>query len=313
MTQNAPQSDRGIALVQALVIVAAIAAIAAALMLRAGAAYQRLDTRNRANQAALYLDSGALQARQMLEATLRSRVVHPRQDWAQPRAGMEIGRGELAWRISDLQGRFNLNALSRPAPEGPQAQAAFLRLAQAQGLSRELAQELADMLSETTAGGPVLPLAHPRQLAPYASAEPEAFARLLPLVAALSSTMVFNVNTLRPEVLSAWAPEIDEGTRRQFLRRAATEPFTSQEALMDWATAALDENAAAQIGGLPLTTVSRWFSLGLEAQLDTGVWQRTVVVTFVGAQEQSVVHLMMPEPLTMPLTAPLSDLAMRTP
>ena len=49
---------RGMALIQSLVIVAAIAAVSAALLLRADTARQRLQTRFDGDQLALHLDSG---------------------------------------------------------------------------------------------------------------------------------------------------------------------------------------------------------------------------------------------------------------
>ena len=70
----------GVALVQALVIVAALALVSLALLRRGETARLRLDDRFAADQAGLYLDSGV----DLVRATLPEDVVHLRQDWAMP-------------------------------------------------------------------------------------------------------------------------------------------------------------------------------------------------------------------------------------
>lgn len=298
------RASRGMALIQALVIVAAIAAVSAALLLRAETGRARLQTRFQADQAALYLQGGASLVSEMLSALGREGVVHRRQDWARPRDGVLIGEGVLAWQVDDLHGRFNVNSLDGEDPTHLAARAAFLRLATDQGLSRRTAQRLADSLgpdaaareAAVTGDPPPLPLADPRQLAPVARDEPVEFARLLPYLAALPPNAKMNINTLQPPVLEALLPDIPSSQRRaleQYLRR---DPVTMIEALVLWAGTALGPEIAARLEAMPLSVSSLTFVVTLELRLDSLRLRRSFVLNREPLPGQSALILSISEP-----------------
>ncbi len=274
---------RGVALIQALVIVAALAAVSAALMLRAGQGVARLDARFRADQAALYLDSGM----DMVRDLLPDGAVHRRQAWAQPRADMLIDRGTLAWQIDDLQGRFDVNRLAND--ESGAWRAAFVQLATGEGLSPAAAAAMADALS-------VAPVLHPRALRALAGDGGAALERLLPLLAALPEPAPFNLNTLSPEVLAVLAPAVPESARDRVLRHLGTEPAASPEAFRDWAERTLGGEIAALLATLPLGVTSTSFEARLEARLDTLVLRRSGILSTGGAQGRGALILSMPGP-----------------
>lgn len=286
-SRNPGSGNRGMALIQALLIVAAIAAVAAALLLRAEAARARLEWRFTGDQAALYLDAGVAEVRRLLPARGE---VHLRQDWAQPRDGVPLDRGSLSWRAFDLQGRFNLNLL-RGDPD-QRYQAAFRRLAAAQGLS-EAAQTR--VLTEIAAASEDLLPSAPLLLGALAG-EPGAWATLAPLIAAWPGSEAMNINTLPPPVLAALLPELGGSGLDLLVRRLESDPVPSAEVLTAWLRQRLGEPAAEALAALRLGATSRRFVLEVEARLDSVVLRRSAVVDTGGAEGPGAVLLSVPGP-----------------
>lgn len=279
---------RGMALIQALLITAAIAAVAVALLVRANDARARLDWRFAADQAALYLDSGVEQLRRSLPRG----VVGGPQDWTRPREGVGIDRGTLDWQVEDLQGRFNLNLLQGDA-EG-RFHAAFTRLAESQGLSGPALARVLDVLDGSAAP---LTLATPLSLAAAAGAEgAEGWAALEPLVAAWPPGEPINVNTLPGAVLAALAPELSGLARDTILRHFAREPVANGDDLRQWIAERMGAEVSAALEGLPLGGTSRRFVLRLEARLDSVVLRRSVVVDTGGDEGSGAVLMSVPRP-----------------
>lgn len=299
------RAARGMALIQALVIVAAIAAVSMALLMRAEGARHRQELRNQAAQVALYLDAGVTLVRLQLAALSEGGSVDRGQTWAQERRDRAIDAGTLSWRVDDLAGRFNLNAVSDEAGTGGDTpRAALVRLARAQGVSAVGAERLADALSpdlpiRAAAAAPrlppVLPVLHPQQVRYLLADEQPAFDRLLPLLAAVPAETPLNVNTLRPEVLEALAPHWPASLRAALIAAARDTPFARAEDWQAW-IAALDDDAAAMVGALGLATSSEWFELQLEARLDSLALRRSVVLDMGAAQGRGAVFLSMSEP-----------------
>ena len=274
---------RGMALIQALLIVAALAAVAAALMLRAEHARERLDWRQQAEQATLYIGSAV----SLLQVSLPEGPVTLRQDWALAREGVVIDRGLLAWRIEDLTGRFNLNLLK--ADETGRWHAAFTALAQGQGVSDDVIAAVLAMI-DSRAGAE--PLSSPLFLRAVAG---DGWAALEPLVTALPRATPLNINTMPEAVLVALTPELPGLSRDTLLRQLAREPAETIEAFNDWIAQRLGDAAAAAVGALPLGVSSRYFEAHIEARLDTLVLRRSVVIDTGGPEGDSAVLMSLPE------------------
>ncbi|MBN8292966.1 general secretion pathway protein GspK [Rhodobacter sp. NTK016B] len=287
----APRRMRGVALIQALLIVAAISAVAVALLVRVDRAQERLQWRATSEQAALYLASGV----EFLRSSLPRETVHEGQDWARARPPLDIDRGTLGWQVRDLQGRFNLSLLQED--EGDVYAAAFTRLAEEAGLSGEATTAIIGRVAGID--GP-LPLILPDLLpdlmaADLDDADLEAWETLRPQIAAWAG-LPMNVNTMPRAVLDALLPEIPADQRRMIHQRVRDEPVEELDDLVNWAVAQLGEAAAQQLMLLPLAGQSRLFAADLEARLDSVTLRRSVVIDTGAPEGDSAVRLSLPGP-----------------
>jgi general secretion pathway protein K len=290
--RTAQRPARGVALVNALLVVAALAAISVALLARAERSVERIALRVGSDQLGAYLDAGQAQALSDLARTLAARgdpTVQFGQGWDLPR-DVVIDRGRVAWMFDDLQGRFNLAWLADEGAWGDLARAAFLRLAQERGIPDALAQSLmraagSDDIARATAMGtarpPPLPLSLPQQLAivPRASeGGAGVLAPLLPYLAALPTGTGLNVATAPLPVLQALIPGLHAHDWEAFAQARAAGLIVDAETLLqhaqDW-----PEGVLALLPALPITPGSDWFELRLTARLDTLAQGRSAVVS----------------------------------
>lgn len=317
-------STRGMALINALVIVAALAGIATVLLARAHSAIDRLDGQQRADQTALYLDAAESLARLLVGAADGPHYLA--QGWAQPRRSEEIDRGTAGWEIHDLQGRFNLNWLMNQAPPGEperwDARAALLRLASALDVPAAAANRLADAAGPdqrrreaaftgpgTRTRPPPQPIALPRQLAGLPGIETAHWQRLAPYLAALTPNSALNVNTAPLPVLGAVLPDLDAQALDAIDARRRARPFRDDADFTAWVEEALDivlepphdpddefddENGPGQPTPEPLPPLagdSDWFQADLTARLDSVVLHRTVVLERGRTGDAALIHL----------------------
>lgn len=231
---------RGAALLMAMAIMA-FAAVAAAAMVAALGTWTR--------QSGLAADR--VQAEQLVVAggdwagaVLRDDrhasgdVDHPGEPWALRLPPMPFENGELAGRIDDQQGLFNLNNLVRGGKLDLAQCARFQRLLSILHLPAELADALADWLDADgvpqPAGGaedayygalghPYLagnrPLVDLDELAWVRGFDASVRSRLAPFVTALPATTALNVNTAPAEVLAAVVDGLDLDAARVLVAR----------------------------------------------------------------------------------------------
>lgn len=278
------------ALVNALLVVAGLAAISAALLMRAERAITRMGLREPAIQAAAYLDAAQARAMAELAAALAMAAGgNEFPDLSRPRE-VAIDRGRIGWTFAPLEGRFNLNWLGDPGAWGQEAARAFARLAEGQGLSTELAARLAraagpDATARAAAVGsrtpPDLPLLWPGQL--LAALRPgdggaAALAPLWPLVAALPPDDGLNPATAPLPVMQALVPGLSPAAWARFEAERAGGLFDSPDILIDYASALWPDAAFSAVVQLPLDGARGWFELTLTARLDSLVLRRSVVV-----------------------------------
>lgn len=317
---------RGMALVNALVIVAALAGVATVLLTRAHTAMDRLEGQQRADQAARYLDGAEWLARYLVGVA--DAPHHRAQGWAQPHHDEPIDRGTAGWRIDDLQGRYNLNWLMLEAGADSariwDARAALIRLARALDVPESAATRLADAAGADqrrrenafAAPGarirpPPQPLALVRQLGSLPGIEAAHWARLAPHLAALPPDSALNVNTAPLPVLGAMLPLLDAPALDVIDARRRAQPFESVSDFVAWVAEALEielepaEDPPDEPGDGPgdgpgvappeplpeLTATSDWFLAELTARLDTVVLHRTVVLQRDRPGEAARAHL----------------------
>lgn len=264
MTRRAPPlPPRGFVLLNALVLVVALAGAAALLLARAEGARARGSAGAGAAQLALYLDAAQALAATALRPVPGDAVDHPGEAWARPVGPVPLDRGQVALRIMDLQGRFNVNWLADAQDE--MAAEAWTRLAASVGLSGAGARAVATRIAGSGPGeGPVVTL---DQLAGPGGIDPASLARLRPLLAALPSNTKLNINTAPAEVLHATLPGLSRGLADRLAEMRKAEPFASVQAFTETLGRIAGVATAGEVDATRLDVGSSWFVLEARATL----------------------------------------------
>jgi general secretion pathway protein K len=232
--------ERGAALLMAMAIMA-MAAVAATAMLVALSTWSRQSGLVADHvQAEELVTAGGDWTRAMLFDDRRNSgdIDHAGEPWALRLPPIPFENGELAGRIEDQQGRFNLNNLVRNGKLDVTQYARFQRLLSMLGLPGDLAGALADWLDadgipQPTGGAedgyyrglsqPYLaanaPLVDLDELALVRGFDVGVRARLAPFVTALPGTTALNVNTAPAEVLAAVVDGLDLDSARLLVAR----------------------------------------------------------------------------------------------
>ena len=290
--------DQGFVLVNALVLVAALAAVATLLLSRAEQGRSRLESGLVADQLNLSLDAFDALAISQLARDTGNRD-HLQEAWARPPPPLPLAQGEVAGRLQDLQGRFNVNWLSRS--DNALAQEAFARLLGGLGLPPRLGDDIRRFVTPGAqqankqgwllrdppldpVGGPLLSA---DQLADLPGLSPRAYARLRPLITALPGDSRLNVNTAQVPVLASFLPDLSSAGLAQLLRRRDGEGFVSVESFLsaarlhqgeDSATPAAQDDpppeAAGALGPEQISVHSQWFRADSQAWLSGATARR---------------------------------------
>ncbi|WP_371229666.1 type II secretion system minor pseudopilin GspK [Roseovarius sp. 2305UL8-3] len=275
--------SRGFVLINALVLVAALSAVALALLARAEGSRIRVLAAGQAVQLELYLDAYEVLAQSLLNRDIGA-MDHEGEAWARDDNDLSLDRGRVAGQITDLQGRFNLNWLTNP--EDVVVRNAFEALVARLGVSTRVRDEIIAALGpgggdsearrdqgvpEDLPGGAALML---DQL----PIPDDALERLDPYVTVLAGGGKLNVNTVTAPVLASFLPGASPAALDTLLRTRATEPFTSVEdfknRLIDAVGAELVENLDEDRFGIG----SEWFEVTITAALDGQIARRDVVL-----------------------------------
>ncbi|EAQ25955.1 type II secretion system minor pseudopilin GspK [Roseovarius sp. 217] len=300
MTQ-ALHPDRGIALLNALIMVAAISAIATGLMLRAETSRSRVEHLQISQQAALHLDA----AEWLIDPVLRAdwerdqSLDHLLEGWSLAGFQADIDRAQMTGTITDLQGRYNVNALSDSADLN--AVQSFDRLLATLGLPLTLGRDIAGFVqargpAQTSDYAnrplPLLPAGAPldriEDLRLVNGMTAETYARLLPFVAALPPGGGLNVNTASPQVLGAMLPATNPAGVAQLIADRGRNPFADADDFTTRAEALLHPRVITQAlapeGGF--VTATDWFEARFDVLLDGRIQSRILTVersTLTGA------------------------------
>ncbi|KAA8609008.1 type II secretion system minor pseudopilin GspK [Salipiger aestuarii] len=292
------KASPGFVLVNALVLVAALAALAVLLLARAEGGRQRLAGGIDAEQLTLNLDAFEALALARI-ARDDGHVDHADEAWAAPAATLRLDRGSVAGRIIDQQGRFNLNWLAGGTGGGMDGfrSDAFDRLCARLGVSSSANAALRAFLRP---GGPAEPgaylLADPpsaplggsllmvSQLRAVPGLPPRALARLAPHIAALDGASRLNINTATPQVLAAMLPTLSQPAIDRLISARSANPYTAVDAfLIDVGLArAGDEQQAddtpEQLSEDMISVRSDWFLALIDARIDTRSATRELLI-----------------------------------
>lgn len=281
----ARRSQRGVALVTALLVVA-IATVAAVAM----ANRQQLDIRRTASllhgeQAWAYVLGAENWAKVVLRRDARdSQIDSLAEDWStQPPVSFVEG-GSIVGRLIDLQGRFNVNNLVRGGSVDADSLAFYKRLLQRLDIDERLADPLVDwidadinarfpdgaeddayLLLDPPYRAANRPLADTSELRLVKGYDAEVVAKLLPHVSALPERTALNVNTADATLLSVVAPNMTLADGESLVSARGEEAYESVAKFMQESALAGRTVAAGSIG-----VTSNWFLMLSEANIGQG-------------------------------------------
>jgi general secretion pathway protein K len=265
--------QRGVAVVMAMGVVA-LAAIAAAAMLASQSTWSRYAALGAEHdQAKALVHAGVDWGRAVLSDDRRmSSADHLGEPWALRLPPMPVDNGELAGRIDDAQGAFNLNNLAVKGEVSATHVAQFQRLLQVLDLPEALAASLADWIDADSEPQPQggaedgyyqsrqpsglaanRALTDVAELALVRGYDDAVRARLQPFVAALPGFTAVNVNTAAPEVLVAVVQGLDLDAARALVAQRERAYFHNVAGFR----AQLPPGTVA--GGNDLATASQYF------------------------------------------------------
>lgn len=229
-------SQRGVAIVMAMSIVALAAIATTAMMMTQSTWSRETELQSDHAQAQVLIQAGVDWARAVLSDDRRlNNIDHLKEPWALRLPSMPVDNGELAGYIEDQQGAFNLNNLVLGGNISVAQLDRFRRLLSILGLPPTLANSLADWLDADNNQLPngaedeyYLSLPSPylaanraltdvSELALVRGFTAEIRARLNPFVSALPANTAVNVNTASPEVLSAVIDGLDLDSARSLV------------------------------------------------------------------------------------------------
>ncbi|MGH8355670.1 MAG: type II secretion system minor pseudopilin GspK [Pseudomonas sp.] len=244
------RAQRGVALITVLLVVAIVTVVCAGLIARQQLAIRATANQLQARQAWHYALGGEALAQAILSRDLqasgdpRSSTDHLLEAWAKPLPVFLIEQGEIAVRIEDLAGRFNLNSLVRNEQRNDQAVARFRRLLRNLEIQQPYAERLVDWLdADQQADGEsgaedsqyllLQPAYRPanrrledvselRLLLGMSEAD---YRRLAPHVSALPSDAALNVNTASALVLSCLSENLTPDTAQALIGARGREGF----------------------------------------------------------------------------------------
>ena len=246
LPNSAKNTQRGVALVMVLLIVAMATTIAAFMAQQQGFWQREVENGRDRAQARRIAEAGIDWARAVLadDASVSPGVDNAKEMWAMQLPAIPVEGGEVQGTILDQQGLFNLNNLVNNGAVSTIDLARFQRLLTALGLPQELGGALVDWEdadNETSANGAedeyYLGLAKPYRCAnrPLSDIgelvwvkgfDASIIKRLQPFVSVLpESNTAVNVNFAPPEVLMAILPGLTLQDARQLATQIKSTPF----------------------------------------------------------------------------------------
>ena len=240
-------SQRGAALIMALLVVALAATMATTLLWRQDLWLRQVETQRDLAQTRLLAAAGIQWASAVLAYDARtSSIDHAGEAWAAKVPPSSVEGGEISGEITDAQGKWNLNnQLTGSGEISAKNQEVFRRLLRLLQLPQALAGALADWLdadSDTSPDGAedayYLALSPPYRSANRALSDVDGLLRvrgfdasvverLRPHVSTLPGYHRVNVNTTNSMVLAALLPDLSLAEVQQFIAQRDKIPFNN--------------------------------------------------------------------------------------
>ncbi|APE42080.1 hypothetical protein BOO69_00645 [Sulfitobacter alexandrii] len=293
----------GFVLVNALVIVAALAGAAVILLTRAEGGRARLQASQTAGQLTYYLDAfDALAITLLNEDLMSGSHDHPGEAWARTDISVPLDRGRVAGRIIDQQALFNLNWLNDQTFGA--AQPAFDKVLQRAGISPRVGDQIRDFIQP---GGPANKRAYAAlspgrapiggallifdQIADIPGLTAGQIDQLRSVVTAIPGSQPININTAPLDLIVDLIPDIPPGTLYQVLGTRRSTPFTSLDGFTDALEARLGGDLPETFAPERLSVSTDWFRAEIAAELDGHLARRTTQMYRLGRQTGTLVNL----------------------
>ena len=288
-------TQRGIALITAMLVTALAAIAATAVLVSANNGIRRASTLIDGERAWWYAQGLESWTRRILARDLEKNgaIDSLDEDWAQPLDYLPVEQGAVRGKIIDLTGRFNLNNLASTQTAKYQKQ--LLRLFQnIKGLDPATAQPLAAAIIDwidadqipSGAGGaentdyqslPLpyraanQPMASPTELLAIKGMTPQIYQRIAPFVCTLPLTggkvaTKINVNTAPQEVLLSLSATVDRGKIDSFIIKRLKEPAKTVQELQQ----PPDNTLPADVTPDMVDVRSQFFLMTAEALIGSG-------------------------------------------
>ena len=276
--------DRGAVLINALVVVLAISAIAVAMLTRSEEARHRAASAQDAEQLDLYLDAAERLVPQFFDGVLEEFAVYPAQSWARSGISYPIDRGQVSIKIEDLAGRLNVNWLLE---SDDYVSKVFRDVFAEVGVPPSLVTSIEDFISPggPSSGGylsrrpPIVPRGGPMQsvedLREVAGMRPDIFAKLSPVLSALPRDTQLNLNTATDFVKRAAIDPLPKELIGEIMDRK--DPIIGMAEIRQRATDILGTEDLDDLPFDRITFGSRYFRAELTATLGEHRQRRIVV------------------------------------
>ena len=276
-------SQRGVAVLTAMLVVTLGTLIAVNMMWRASLDQRRASAGLAADQGLAYLHGAEAWAGDILRQDM---VDSPQSDhlgeiWALELPPLPVDGGVISGRMEDLHGRFNLNNLVTPQGEvDPLSLAQFQRLLATLGLDPGIAGVVVDWLDADAEPNfpngaeddayaaanppyrtPNWPITSTSELSAMTGIEAEGYRALLPYVTALPSGTTLNVNTASAPVLASLSDDIDLAQAATLVEQRGAAEFVDIETMFG---NELEPDVLGRING-----TSRYFQLTATVVLGT--------------------------------------------
>lgn len=281
--------DRGLALVNALVLVAALSAVAVLLLQLAQGARLRQAQTQEVVQAAAYLDGLELLVIGILDTDRKGGAAdHLGEAWATAGGSVPMDRGTGTYDISDLQGKFSLNWLS--GGDALFGEDAYGDLIAAAGLSDELGQSIRDFIGPNGPRNPQpylqqTPPVLPRgglqilpQLRQVVGMTPESYGLLEQMFTAVQTEGTINLNTAPAAVLGAVLSDLSASDIATLVEKRSQAPFIEVEDLHAELARMLGEEKAEEFDFSPYSIASHWFAAKISVTLGQTRLARLVIL-----------------------------------
>ncbi len=277
--------QRGVALITALLVVALAVTAATAMATRMHVDVRRTGNLLHGEQAYAYALSAESWAYVILRKDGReSQHDALDEDWATALPPISVEGGLVSGRISDLQGRFNVNNLVSTGGEPNQDEVGYFKrlltvLDLDPGLSSALLDWIDTDINATFPGGAEddsyllleppyraanRPLASISELLLVQGFTDEVVAVLAPHVAALPEATIINVNTATPEVLLALDPNLTAQNVEMLVAEREQAAFTDNASFL-----AHDALAGLALV-IPTDVSSSWFRVLTDVRVGSG-------------------------------------------